>query len=128
MLFTFHVNDTLFNMFMVLLLQCAQSKHEICLSFPFEHYKRYFKKKPNSLNCLRIELSAVKNNGFDSTVMNWYIDQVSAEISVYDLIHPILSSQYTCIINMLGKSSAFYQYLMFTNLLTRCPFSLYNLK
>lgn len=50
-------------------------------------------------------MSAVKNNGFDSTVMNWYIDQVSAEISVYDLIHPILSSQYTCIINMLGKSS-----------------------
>lgn len=97
------------------------------LSFPFEHYKRYLKKKPNSLNCLRIELSAVKNNGFDSTVMNWYIDQVS-EISVYDLIHPILSSQYTCIINMLCKSAAFYQYLMFTNLLTRCPFSLYNLK
>lgn len=62
---------------MMLLLQWAQSKHEICLSFLFEHYKRYLKKKPNSLNCLRIELSAVKNNGFDSTVMNWYIDQVS---------------------------------------------------
>lgn len=106
------------------------SEHSQSMKYVYLFYSNTIRDifKKTYLTCLRIELSAVKNNGFDSTVMNWYIDQVSAEISVYDLIHPILSSQYTCIINMLGKSSAFYQYLMFTNLLTRCTFSLYNLK